>query len=42
MRGRSFLILVVVFVALAIALVILHLPAGRGSADVARPLHGSR
>ena len=42
MRARSFLILVVVFVALAIALVILHTPSRRGFADVARPLHGSR
>ena len=42
MRARSFLILVVVFVALAIAMVMLHRPSGRGSADGARPLHGSR
>ena len=42
MRARSFLILVVVFIALTIALVILHTPSRRESADVGRPLHGSR
>jgi preprotein translocase subunit SecG len=42
MRARSFLILVVVFIALAIAIVMLHRPSGRGSDGAARPLHGSR
>jgi preprotein translocase subunit SecG len=36
------LILVLVFVALAIAIVMLHRPSGGGSADIGRARHGSR